>query len=52
MTKQSPHKRWKGCPLCGIHRDDSIANRSPMPVKRLLGKAKRITRHEIPDGDD
>jgi hypothetical protein len=47
-SKHSKHQ--KGCPLCKPHKDQRLgqAERVPTSVLRMLGKKKRITRHEVP----
>lgn len=53
MTKHSPHTRWKGCCLeCAIHRDAGQAKRQPLSTLRIVGKIRRVSRHELPDGDE
>lgn len=50
MAKQSPHTRWKGCcMMCSIHRDAGQAARKPWPELRRIGKARRVTRHDLGD---
>lgn len=44
----SPHRRWKGCPMCDIHLDEGQAVRTPWKTIRKLGKKRRISRHYIP----
>lgn len=47
-SKHSKHQ--KGCPLCKPHKNRLLpqSERVPFAVKRLLGKNKRISRHEVP----
>lgn len=58
MTKQSPHKRWKGhCLLCcgGIKiRGVGAAVRRPgSELKRAFdGKKRRVKRNEVPREDE
>lgn len=46
----SPHRRWKGCPMCkpSKFQDQGRAKRDPFSVRRLLGTKRRATRGEIP----
>lgn len=48
------NRRWKGCQLCKPHKhiNCSQAEKKPLPEKRLLGKLKRITRHDLGDAID
>ena len=47
----SPHRRWKGCPLCKDHkfRDHGQAVRKPIAELRKIGKRKRVGRHDLGD---
>ena len=49
----SPHRRWKGCPLCKDHkfRDHGQAVRKPVAELRKIGKRKRVGRHDLGDAD-
>lgn len=51
MTKQSPHKTWKGCPLCKPHKDKALGQRARKPWSELrkIGKLRRISRHDLSD---
>jgi len=51
MAKQSPHTQRKGCGLCKPHkhRGGGPARRKTWAELRWLGKARRITRHELRD---
>lgn len=50
----SPHCQWKGCRLCkpNKHRANGQASRQPLPVLRKVGKARRVTRHDLGDARD
>jgi hypothetical protein len=45
----SPHRRWKGCQLCkpNKHRGAGQAARQPVATLRKVGKARRVTRHDL-----
>lgn len=47
----SPHRRWKGCPVCkpSKFKDHGRAVRDPFRYLRWLGKKKRVSRHDIGD---
>ena len=47
----SPHRRWKGCPVCKPTKARGVgrAPRDPWPVARKLGLKRRYGRHEAPD---
>jgi hypothetical protein len=47
----SPHRRWKGCQLCKPykHRDAGQSHRQPVSTLRKVGKARRVTRHDLGD---
>jgi len=51
MVKQSPHKRWKGCPICkpGKFKSQGDVHRTPWPVLRKLGVKRRYSRSKIYD---
>lgn len=46
MTKQSPHKRWKGCCMmcAGYIRGEGLARRLPPRDLRKIGKSRRVDR--------
>jgi hypothetical protein len=48
MTKQSPHTRWKGCPLCSPnkHRGNGDTERTPFRVLKKLGVKRRYSRNK------
>lgn len=48
---QSPHKPYKGCPLCSWHKDQrhGRAVREPWHVLRQIGKARRVRRGDLGD---
>lgn len=45
----SPHRRWKGCALCKMHkhRGNGDAVRAPWSVMRKVGKKRRWNRHDV-----
>lgn len=47
----SPHRRWKGCPVCkpAKFKDDGRAHREPWPVLKQIGKKRRIKRGDLGD---
>lgn len=49
MTKQSPHKSWKGCALCKPHKNKlaSYANRTKFTYLRKLGAKSRVSRKTV-----
>ncbi len=50
MTKNSSHKRWKGCcMLCGHHLDEGQAARKTTNELRFIGKNRRVSRHDLGD---
>ncbi len=51
MAKQSPHVQWSGCRLCkpNKHRANGQAARKPLPELRRVGKARRVSRHDLGD---
>ena len=50
MTKNSSHKRWKGCcMLCGHHLDEGQAARKTTNEIRFIGKNRRVSRHDLGD---
>lgn len=51
MVKQSPHKSWKGCALCKMHKHKgaSFPKRTKFNVLRKVGAKRRLSRHAIPD---
>lgn len=51
---QSPHKPYKGCPLCSWHKDDrhGRAVREPRAVLRKVGKKRRVRRRDLGDAAD
>ncbi|MBO2461561.1 hypothetical protein [Actinomadura violacea] len=51
MTSHSPHRRWKGCPICKDHKDDrhGDAVRMPWPVLKKMGRRRRVARRYVPD---
>lgn len=53
MTKQSPHTRWKGCPLCSPskHRGNGDAERTPFKELKKLGIKRWYSRNKA-YGDD
>lgn len=46
----SPHRRWKGCPVCkpSKTRGRGRAVRDPWPVARKLGRKRRYGRNWTP----
>jgi hypothetical protein len=54
MTPQSPHRRWKGCPICKPYKQRGVgaAYRKPLPELRKLGKLRRVRRHDLGDALD
>ena len=44
----SPHRQWKGCQLCKMHkhRGNGDAERAPWAVRRKLGTKRRLSRHD------
>jgi hypothetical protein len=44
----SPHRQWKGCPLCKMHKHkgNGDAERAPWAVRRQLGMKRRMSRHD------
>lgn len=50
----SPHKNWKGCQLCKPHkhRAHGRREREPFAVRRKIGKARHISRHDLGDATD
>lgn len=53
MTAHSPHRRWKGCPLCkpGKFKSQGDAFRTPWPVLRKLGIKRRFNRNKVRDDE-
>ncbi len=47
----SPNRRQKGCGLCKPHKhkDASQAYRQPLSALRLVGKVRRVSRHDLGD---
>jgi hypothetical protein len=49
---RGPHRRWKGCPLCKMHKHDGHGDAARMPpgaVRRMgVRRIKRISRHQLP----
>ena len=45
----SPHRRWKGCPVCKPNkfRGHGRARRDPWAVRRQLGTKRRAGRHDV-----
>lgn len=39
----SPHRQWKGCPICKPHKDKRLGDgeRAPYSVVRKLGRRRR-----------
>lgn len=49
MTTTHASRRWKGCPMCGIHKDSGQSKRTPWPALKKLGRDRRLKRHYVPD---
>ncbi len=47
----SPHRRWKGCPMCKDYkfRDLGQARRKPIGELRKIGKKRRVSRGDLGD---
>jgi hypothetical protein len=47
----SPHRQWKGCPLCKPNKDRrrSDADRAPWQTLRKTGKLRRYSRRDLGD---
>jgi hypothetical protein len=47
----SPHRRWKGCPVCKPvkFKDAGRAVREPWPVLKKIGKKRRVRRGDLGD---
>ena len=47
----SPHRNWKGCPVCKPWKDNRLgrAYREPWAVLRKLGKRRRLGRNYLGD---
>ena len=50
----SPHRSWRGCPMCkpfkrrGVGRASSWSGKDPARVNRRLGRNRRGKRRDIP----
>ena len=48
MTKNSPHKRFKGCCLvCGHHLQEGDTRRTPYSALKKTGVKRRFSRNRI-----
>lgn len=50
---RTSNRRWKGCPLCKMHKHagHGDAARAPWAVLRKVGKKRRWNRHDVDRGE-
>lgn len=48
---RTSNRRWKGCAMCKYYKDDRHGQsiRQPVSTLRKIGKAKRVSRHDLGD---
>lgn len=50
---RTSNRRWKGCQLCKAHKHagHGDAVRMPWSVVKKIGKKRRVSRRDVPDGE-
>jgi len=51
----SPHRTWKGCPLCKPHKRHGAPQAHKLRIselRRVAGRTRRLTRHDVGDWRD
>lgn len=57
MVKQSPHTRWKGCPICNPHKDTRHGDAYRIlgkhsTLRAFGGRTRRLSRKDVPDQEE